>query len=43
MDEVEEVKDAVKVAVLNEKSVIGVTAGGASVVRDDSVRCRDVL
>ena len=43
MEEVEKVKDTVKVAVLNVKLVIGVTAGGASMVRDNCVRCRDVL
>ena len=43
MDEVEEIEDAVKVAVLNVEAAVGGAAGGAGVVRDDRVRRWDVL
>ena len=43
MDEVEEVEDAVKIAVLDVEAAVGATAGGARVVGYDRVRRWDVL
>ena len=43
VDEIEEVEDAVKVAVLDEEAVVGGSAGAAVVVGNDSMGGRDIL